>query len=84
MATERIEDVSTEKLLKRKKFIVFLIGLFIGIIIVWLGLIAWDLIKKGSVELRTLSGMVAPLAIIWLPFFMLSRVNAELKRRGEK
>mgnify|MGYP001292084674 CR=1 FL=1 len=83
MATEKIKDVSTEKLKKRKKFVLVLLGLFIGVAIVWIGLILWDLIAGNKIETSTYSGLVAPLAMIWLPIFMLNKVNKELDRRKD-
>ncbi|MFC2090841.1 hypothetical protein ACFLT1_08695 [Bacteroidota bacterium] len=84
MATERIDDISTEKLKKRKKFILVLVGIFIGVAIVWIGLICWDLIADKKIEAATITGLVAPLAMIWLPIFMLIKVNKELERRRDK
>lgn len=82
MAKDNIEDFSTEKLIKRKRFVSVLLGSFIGIILVWIGLILWELIGEGKVELRTFYGIVPPLAFIWFPILMLKNVNKELERRN--
>ena len=83
MATEKIEDVSTEILQKRKKFATFLLGLFIGIIIVWLGLIIYDFIKNGETSNSTIFGGLGSLACSWIPLYILNKINTELKRRRD-
>ena len=81
MAKENIEDVPTEVLLKRKRFILVIAGIFIGVSLVMIGLILYDLITEGDIKTSTFSGLVPALACFWIPLFMLSRVNNELKRR---
>ena len=84
MAKEKIEDVSTEVLIKRKRFIRFLLGIFIGVTAVWIVLITYDLITDGQIKQTTIYGLLPTLCCIWIPFMMLSKVNAELKRREDK
>ena len=84
MAQENIEDVSTEILLKRKKFITFLVGIFIGVLLTWIGLIIYDFIKNGETSKSTILGGLGTLAFFWLPLYMLKKVNDELKRRKYK
>lgn len=83
MAQEKIEDVGTDILLKRKKFITFLVGVFIGIGLVMAVLIIYDLAQDKEIARTTLSGAVASLCCFWIPLFMLGKVNNELKRRKE-
>lgn len=83
MSAEKIEDLSIEQLLKRKRFLTFLAGIFIGILLVWIALIVYNFIKEDS-GLKSINyGGLATIAGIWLPFYMLGKVNAELKRRKD-
>ncbi len=84
MAKEKIEDVSTEKLLKRKKLFIICFGVYIGIFLVISALILYDLIKDGQIEKSTLSGAIPIFATMWIPILFLRETNKELKRRGEK
>ena len=83
MAIEKIEDVSTEVLLKRRRFIKFLVGIFVAVTVIWIGLIIYDLVVEGEIKSSSLTGLVPSLACIWIPLFMLSRVNSEINRRKE-
>ena len=83
MATEKIEDVSTEVLLKRKKFIIFLAGIFIGIGLIMIVFIIYDLFQDKEMSRSTISGAIVSLTGFWLPLFMLGKVNRELKRRRQ-
>ena len=81
MATEKLEDFSTEKLERRKRLMVGLIGVFIGVILIWITLIVIDLVQGRGLLLQNISGLLAPVGMIWIPVFMLKKVNAELDRR---
>jgi tellurite resistance protein TehA-like permease len=83
MAKEKIEDVSTEKLLKRKKFFFITTGICIGIILVFIALIVYDLINDGKVEKTSFYGLIPIVGIIWLPVFAIRAINAELERRED-
>ena len=84
MAKEKVEDLSTEKLLKRKKFFTLIGGIYLGIVLVFIGLIIYDLIDNGSVERTTLTSAIPIFATIWIPVIFLREINTELKRRGVK
>ena len=83
MAKEKIEDLSMEVLLKRKKFFTFIAGIFIGVMLVWIALIIYGLIEEGAIESINYGG-IATLACIWIPLYMLNKINAELRRRADK
>jgi hypothetical protein len=83
MVKEKIEEVSTEILLKRKRFILVLAGILIGASLIMIGLIIYDLINDKEVK-STLTGLFPALACFWIPLMMLGRVNAELKRKNGK
>ena len=83
MAKENIQEVETAILLKRKKFITLLAGLYIGILLVWIGLIIYDFVVDGESSKSTMFGGIGFLALFWLPFYMLRKVNAELQRRKD-
>ena len=83
MAEENIEVVSTKVLLKRKKFITFLGGVFIGVGLFLVGVIIYDFSQDKEMSQSTISGAVVSLVGFCLPFFMLGRVNSELKRRRQ-
>ena len=84
MAKEKIEDVSTEVLIRRKRFIRVLLGIFIGVTAVWVGLIIYDLITDGQIQQTTIYGVLPSLCCIWIPIMMLGKVNAELRKRDDK
>ena len=84
MAQEKIEDVSNEILLKRKKFITFLVGIYIGVLVVWIGLIIYDIIKNGEISKSAILGGTGALATFWIPLLMFKKVNDEFKRRADK
>ena len=83
MAKERIEDVSTVVLLKRKKFFIFIAGIFVGVMLVWIALIIYGFIKEGASMKSINYGGLASLAGIWLPLIMIKRINTELQQREE-
>ena len=81
MATEKLEDVSTDKLERRKRLMGGLIGVFIGVILIWITLIVIDLVQGRGIQIQNISGLLAPVGMIWIPVFMLKKLNAELDRR---
>ena len=83
MPQEKIEDVSTEKLLKRKKFFQFISRVHLGVLIVFTTLIVADLIKSEGTERSTLLGGFVTLSTVWIHFFIINRINTELKRRKD-
>jgi hypothetical protein len=81
MATENIESFTDQKLLKRKKFVLAIIGVCIGIFLVSLVLL---IIQLSSGEIGSLSGLVPGLIcpVFTLPMYSgLKKINAELKKR---
>ena len=84
MAKEKIEDVSTGVLLKRKKFFFVLAGIFIGLLLVYIVFSIYDLSRGEGLKKTTLYSAIIPFAGAWIPFFAIIRINTELKRRGEK
>jgi hypothetical protein len=84
MAKEKIEDVSTPELIKRKRFIKFLVGIFIGVTIVWIGLIIYDYFADGQIRETSIYGLLPTLCCIWIPLMMLGKVKSELGRRDDK
>ena len=80
MSTEKIEEVPTGILLRRKKFILVLAGIFTGVSILMLALIIYDLLNGRDIK-ASLSGLVPALAGFWIPLMMLSKVNKELNKR---
>ena len=83
MARKKIEDVSTEKLLKRKKFWFVIIGIYIGLILVYLAFFIYDLADGGQLDKSLYSGFIAIVGTIWLPYVGLKAIKAELKRRND-
>ena len=84
MAQEKIEDVSTEKLIKRRKFFFIIAGIFVGVLLAFIGLMIYDYIKEGEIEKSTLFSGLTTLACFWIPLFIINRINIELKRRKDK
>jgi len=84
MAKEKVEDVSTNVLIKRKRFIKFLVGIFIGVTIVWIGLIIYDYFTDGQIKETNIYGLLPTLCCIWIPLMMLGKVKSELRRREDK
>lgn len=83
MAKEKIEDVSTEKLLRRRKVFSFLQGLYLGIAVVVVTLTFFDLIKGREFDTNLAVLGVIILSSIWLPWMILRRIRVELKRRAD-
>lgn len=84
MAKKKIEDVSTEKLLKRKKFFFVIRGIYIGLILVYIAFFIYDLIDGGQFDKSLYYGLVAIIGTIWIPLLALKEINAEQKRRNDK
>ena len=81
MAKEKLEDLSTEELKKRKKFVLLLIGVCIGIALFSLGLMFF----KGSLVM--ISSFVPGLVLIMIAGFMFmggKRIDKELAKRNDK
>lgn len=83
MATENIQEVDTAVLHRKRRLMNGLIGVFIGVIIIWIVLLIWDLIEDHKLDLFYISGLLAPLAMIWIPILNLKKIKNELKRRGD-
>ena len=81
MSNEKIDSMPEAKLIKRKKFIVFIIGICIGLFLVFLVLLFMLISKDDSRDFVILvPGLILP--IIILPLYVsLRRFNAELKKR---
>jgi len=84
MAREKIEDLSTEKLLKRKSLFTFVQGIYIGIFIVFLGFIIYSSIKNGNLDTSDIFSGIPIIGTIWIPIIFLREINVELKRREGK
>ena len=75
MAKEKIEELSTEVLLKRKKFSFFLIGVLIGVAIVLI-------VTNFLTGKMALLGIVGALFAVSAPMIVgIKKVNQELKKR---
>ena len=81
MATEKIEDVSTDKLLKRKKFFAWILRIYLIVILVFLVAIILEIIQD-EFESTTLIIAGVCTSQIWLPILMLGKIKKELERRG--
>jgi hypothetical protein len=82
MAKEKIEDISTEKLIKRRKFFDFLFRVYLGIAVVVVFLIFFDLIKGREMDNTTLIAGLVILLNFWYPLLMVRKIKAELTRRA--
>ena len=83
MAKERIEDVSTEKLLKRKKFFAWILRIYLLVILIFLVAIVLE-ITQNEFESTTLIIAAVCTSQIWLPVMMVSKIKKELESRGHK
>lgn len=81
MRVDRLKDKRIEFLLKRKKLMKFLIGIFFGVITVWIVLLIIDLRNDRNLLLFIISGLLAAMGMIWIPIFGLREVNKEIERR---
>lgn len=82
MATKKIEEYSTPELQKMAKTHKTIIGIYIGMFIVYLGLILY-LMYLGKSAAINATGLIA-LLVLFMPInIMRSKVLAELKQRGE-
>jgi len=83
MAKENSKNVSTEILLKRKKFFTFIFGVYLGLISVFVALIIYSIIQDKLDTTLILSG-AAISSMVWLPLYILSKINKELATRNNK
>ena len=83
MAKEKLEDVSTESLLKRKKFFTWILGVYIGLILVFIALVIYGK-TQDKFESPTLIFGAVTASMVWLPIFIINSINKELKRREDK
>jgi len=81
MATERIEDVSTDKLLRRKKFFTWILRVYLIVILVFIVAIMLDITQNEFDSTILIIGAVCT-SQIWLPLLMISKIRKELERRG--
>jgi hypothetical protein len=79
--TTAIENTSIERLEKRRRLMHALIGVFIVVALIWIVLLILDLIEDKKIDFFNISGLMSPLALIWIPIFDLKKVNKELERR---
>ena len=84
MAKEKIEDVSKEKLMKRKKFFNVIKGIYLGLILFYIAFFIYDIIDGGQFDKSLYYGLVAIIGTIWIPLYALKGINTELKRRADK
>ena len=83
MATEKIEDVSTEKLIRRKKFFSRILGVYLIVILAFVVAIMLDITQNEFDSTILIIGGVCT-SQIWLPLLMISKIRKELERRGIK
>jgi len=83
MTREKIEDVSTEKLLKRKKFWFVILAIYLGLILAYIAFFIYDLADGGQLDKSLYSGLIAIVGTIWLPIVGLKAIKDELKRRDD-
>ena len=83
MAKEKIEDVSTEKLLRRKKFFTWILRIYLVVILVFVVAIIFEITQNEFDSTILIIGGVTT-SQIWLPLLMISMINKELERRGDK
>ena len=84
MARRKIEDVSTDKPLKQKKFFNIIKGIYIGIFIVYLGIVIYGFVKDGNLERSDLTSGILILSTSWIPIWALKEIKVELERREDK
>jgi hypothetical protein len=76
MSKPKIEDLSTEVLIKRKKFAKIILGVMIGVLIIGIGTAIWT--GKSS-TLFPMAGLIA----VSIPMIAgLKKINLELDRRN--
>jgi hypothetical protein len=83
MEKEKIEDVSTAKLVKRKKFFTWILRVYLIVILVFLLAIILE-ITQDEFDSTTLIIAGVCTSQIWLPLMMLGKIKKELERRGDK
>ena len=81
MAAENLELFTDQKLVRRKRFIIIIIGVCFGLFFLSLALLVVLLYSGRTDTISSLvTGLICPMfAIIMLPG--LKKINAELKRR---
>ena len=84
MAIKKIEEVDAAVLNRRKRLMNALIAVFIGVILIWIVLLILDITEDREIELFNISGIMAPIAMIWIPILNLKKINKELRRREGK
>ena len=83
MAKEKIEDVSTDKLLlRRKKFFAWILSIYLIVILVFIVAILFD-ITQNEFDSTIVSIGGATTSQIWLPLLMIIKIKKELERRGD-
>jgi hypothetical protein len=83
MAKEKIEDISTEKLIKRKKFASILIVILIAVAVLDGAAVIYDLIVGDGFEIYLFVPAIACF-VIAIPMYMgLKKINEELARRKD-
>jgi uncharacterized membrane protein YhaH (DUF805 family) len=83
MVKEKIEDVSTKKLLRRKKFFNWILRIYLIVILVFIVAIMLDITQNEFDSTILIIGGVCT-SQIWLPLLMISKINKELESRGDK
>ena len=83
MVKEKIEDISTKKLLRRKKFFNWILRIYLIVILVFIVAIMLDITQNEFDSTILIIGGVCT-SQIWLPLLMISKINKELESRGDK
>lgn len=86
MAKEKLEELSIEQLMKRKRSLSVFIGVFIGIIVLTIVVVVISIIMdKGRFD--NIPSLVPGFILIFFLLFMLSarkNIDQELARRNDK
>jgi hypothetical protein len=81
VARKKIEDISTVKLLKQRKFFILIKGIYIGIFLAYLAIMIYGFVRNGKLDRSSLTSGILILATFWIPIWALKEIKAELERR---
>jgi hypothetical protein len=80
---KKIEDLSTETLLRRKRLAITLIWLMIFANLLSVAANAYDYFQEGELNLPTFLGSISACLVAALTLFLgLKKIKEELERRG--
>ena len=81
MAQEKLEELSVEALMKRKKFAALLIGVMIGVILATLVLLGISMAINKKINVGVFVPDFVLFFIILFMYTGIKKINIELKRR---